>query len=359
MLNLVIPAAGVGSRLRPHTLHRPKPLMHVGGDVMLAHVLRSLSGADIDTTCLVVGHLGTQLTSYAQTLPGRRVKIVWQNEPLGQAHAIVQARQWLDGPVLVAFPDTILDVDLSVLQSAGTDGALFAHDVDEPARFGVVVTDERGRALQLVEKPTVHVSRRAVVGLYYVARGEALAMAIDTIIRRGRSPDGEVYLVDALQQMIDDGAVFAVHDVRAWADCGVPGDLLDANHQLLSRLEHNVAADTVAANEIRGPVAIAADATVSGSVVGPRVFIGPGCRVEGSHIGPDVSLAANATIVNAGLRDTIAEAGAGVWNSQLAGSLLGASCRVRGARGSMSLGDGSSIGSSVGSSIGSSVGSSI
>jgi glucose-1-phosphate thymidylyltransferase len=230
-----------------------------------------------------------------------------------------------------------------LLGLAGTDGTLFAHKVDDPARFGVVTTDESGIARQLIEKPMAPSSDLAVVGLYHVSSGRRLADAIETLIEASSPDQGELYLIDVLQRMVDDGARFQVRPVQSWADCGVPADLLEANRKLLANVEHNA---TEAAHErtvARAPTFVHQGSDVIRCRIGPRVFIGPGCRLVDSTVGPDVSLAGEATIERSWIQNTVAESGVHLTDSQLSGCLLGAGVSVSGASGALNLEDGSTI----------------
>jgi glucose-1-phosphate thymidylyltransferase len=342
-MNVIVLAAGLGTRLRPHTLHRPKPLLHVGDDVVLAHVRRALGAVDITRLVFVVGHLGDQIRTHVVEQWDPWARFVVQEDLRGQAHAVALAGEHLDGPTLVVLPDMVFAADLGALPAACADGVVFARAVPDPRRFGVVVTDAGGHAARFVEKPRVPVSDQAVVGLYYLADGARLLAAVERLMRtppRG----GEYYLADALQIVVDDGGRLEVRPVGVWEDCGTVGDLLRANRFLLERMPHAVPASIAAANVILPPVHIAAGARVSGSRVGPFAFIGPDSQVSRSTVGPHVALAGAVHLDGSTIADSIVEHGTVITAATLTGSLVGRHARVEGVRGQVNIGDWSTVG---------------
>lgn len=229
-MNIILPVAGLGLRMRPHTLHRPKALLHVAGDTVLGHVLDDLAAAiTADRWVFVVGHLGAQVEAWVRARYPFEARFVTQPQPRGQADAIALAREHLAGPVLIVFAaDTVFDIDLAGLadQTADVDGAVHLMPVDDPRRFGVAVLDAAGHVARFVEKPATPVSDLAVVGVYFVRDGAWLAHAIDRLVAERPPTAGEHYLADALQIMVDEGARLAARPVRAWVDCGtVPATL--------------------------------------------------------------------------------------------------------------------------------------
>lgn len=338
-MNVVIPAAGLGTRLLPHTLHRPKPLLHVGGATMLDHVLDRLAGIEVTNLVLVIGHLGEQIVAHMQRRGDFPTRFVAQSELLGQAHALALARRWLDGPTLVVFPDMVFELDRAVLDDARSDGVVFAHRVADPRRFGVVVTGPDGCAAQFVEKPDIAGPADAVVGVYYVKCGALLAVALDAVLSAGRTLGGEYYLAKALQQLVDGGARLSVRRMAGWRDCGTLPDLLRANRYLLERIAHDVPPNVDAVNAIVPPVRIAADARIVGSTIGPFVHVGPGCRLTGSVVGPHVSLAGANDLTQSIVRDTIVDVGASLVSAHVSAGVLGRRATVRGPHDGLNLGD--------------------
>jgi len=275
-MRVILPVAGVGSRMRPLTDKTPKALIPVGGETLLGRALRPLARLRPRDVVLVVGHLGDQIEAWARDVRDLPIRIVRQDRPLGQSHAIAQASEYLEGPILILFCDTLHDADLPSLfrladhveaggargartalahddtganasgrpaKSPPPDGVLHVHPVDDPSRFGVAVIDSEGRVVRLVEKPEQATSDLAVVGVYYVRDGAALREAIATRLERGLPDGGEHYLADALQAMIDGGARFEARRVDTWLDCGTLADLYAVEGRLRGAREHEHIAD--------------------------------------------------------------------------------------------------------------------
>lgn len=343
-MKVVIPAAGLGTRLRPHTHHRPKPLMPVAGKTVLGHVLDKLAPLEVEELIFIVGHLGEQIEAYVTENYAFKARYVVQEELKGQAHAIALAAPFIDGPLLILFVDTIFEADLAGLATLATDGVVYAKPVENPKRFGIVSLDEAGHITDFVEKPEVPQSNLAVIGLYYVKDGRWLLRAIDELMAEGRQTMGEYYLADALQRMIDQGAKLEAWPVGVWEDCGTWPAILQTNRYLLGQLAHSIAPGSLGDDAlVVPPVHIGPGSRVTASVVGPNVYVGDGCVVEHSVIGPAVSLAGGCTVVDARVSDTIADAGARIEQITLAGSLIGAAARVRGQAERMNVGDSSEI----------------
>lgn len=321
-MRLVLPMAGYGSRLRPHTWSKPKPLVSVAGKPVLAHLMDSFQAlGPLEEAVLIVGYLGDQIREFiAEQYPGLNARFVVQEQLKGQSHAIGLAREGLQGPTMIAFVDTLIDADFSGL---GGEGAIWAKRVDDPRRFGVVVAGEDGRVQRLVEKPQEPVSDLAVVGFYYFPKGEDLIAAIDRQMESGEMLKGEYFLADAINLMLEGGLRMRAEAVSAWHDSGTPPALLETNRYLLSHgscndLEWVGKPDM----EIVPPVYIDPTAAVSGSRVGPNASIGPDCVIADSQ-----------------LSESILEAGARVSDSSLVDSLIGRKAVVENVRGTLNVGD--------------------
>jgi glucose-1-phosphate thymidylyltransferase len=343
-MKVIIPAAGLGTRLRPHTYHRPKPLVHVAGDTVLGHVLDNLDGLEIEEMIFIVGHLGEQIKAYVESRYRFTTRYVRQEQLRGQAHAIALAREQIDGPLLIVFVDTIFTADLTALASAPADGVIHVKEVEDPRRFGIVTVTERGQITQFVEKPAVPTSNLAVVGIYYLKDGPWLLRAIDELIARGQETRGEFYLADALQIMIDQGAELVAWPVSVWEDCGTVPAILRTNRHLLHRLPPAEPPAALGPDVVLvPPVHLSPDATVTASVIGPYVHIGAGCRIDRSVVGPYVSLAERAHVTNALIHDAIVDTGARIEEAALTASLIGANARVHGRFDRLNVGDASEI----------------
>ncbi|MGI6209944.1 MAG: sugar phosphate nucleotidyltransferase [Anaerolineae bacterium] len=337
---VVIPVAGFGTRLRPHTYTKPKPLVNVAGKPVLGHILDRLAGLDIDRIIFVVGYLGDQIRDYVESNYNLPTRYVEQKELLGQAHAIGLTRPYVEGPVLIAFVDTIFEGDLSDLDHIRSDGAIYVKEVEDPRRFGVVTVAD-GQIRRFVEKPSQPVSNLAVIGLYYIKPYGLLFDCINELQRRNLRTEGEFYLADALQLMVDRGTRLEPRTVDVWKDCGTAEALLDTNRYLLENDSHNDVRP--AGSIVRPPVFISPDAQIEDSIIGPYVYIGPGCRVKGSVIGPYVSMAPGATVEQAILRDSIVNEDAHIDCALLSESLVGQHALVRGGFERLNVGDSSEI----------------
>ena len=273
----IIPVAGFGMRLRPHTHTRPKPLLHVAGKPIIGHILDQLVLVGIRRVVLVVGYMGELIADYVQQRSDF-AEVVWveQKELLGLGHAIALTRPIVGSdPMLMVYGDTIFRADLGSVLSASSDGLLGIRKVEDPRRFGVVV-EEIGRVVRLVEKPTEFVSDQAIVGVNLVRASEQLFACLTDLMARDVRLRGEFQLTDALQLMVEQGAHLATFPVVDWFDCGTQETMLETNRHLLQgALLPTHCTDTV----VIPPVHIDPLAEVNESVVGPHVSIGAGARV--------------------------------------------------------------------------------
>lgn len=332
-LTVVIPMAGFGTRLRPHTWSKPKPLVQIAGKAVLDHVLDVVATATDLKDCrlaFIIGYLGDQIRAHmAAHYPDVETSYYVQEEMLGQTHAIAMAREVIHGPTIVLFSDTIVQDDLSFLldPEAAQQGVIWVKQVEDPRRFGVVSVGPDGYVSDIIEKPDSMENDLAVVGYYYFSRGEDLIAAIDHQLNEGMITKGEYYIADAIRLMIDKGLKLATKEVDVWLDAGVPETVLETNRYLL-------ASDTGEEQAIRlnngvkivPPVFIHPDAEVAASVIGPHTIIGAGCQISYSKI-----------------ENSIVEAGALIETSQLRDSLIGERSRVIGARGKLDLADDSTV----------------
>lgn len=321
-MNIIIPVGGLGTRLRPQTWSRPKPLVSVAGKPVLGHVLDTLSVLEIERAAFVTGFLGEQIEEYVRDHYDFDAVFVEQDEPRGQSHAIVQAKGKVSGPTLIVFPDMVFEAPLEQLPSIDADGAIFVKQVDDPRRFGIVMLDD-GRATRLIEKPQEPESNLAIMGIYYVREVEDLFDAIERQMRDDIQTKGEYYLADAVQIMIDEGARFTTLPATVWEDCGTPDALLQTNRFLLDRAHTCPAAPD--------------------SVVVPPVYVAESARVSGSVIGPNVSIGDNVVVENAIVRDSIVDEGATIDSVMLTGSIVGRDAAVRGEPLRVNVGDSSDI----------------
>ncbi len=324
-MKIIIPLAGFGKRMRPHTYSKPKPLISVAGKAVLGHVLDTFSGLNVDEVVFIVGYLGEQIGAYVkQHYPNLTAHYVEQKELLGQAHALWLAREWMQGPVIVVFVDTIVETDISFLNNLepSVDGVIFTKEVEDPRRFGIVVTDAEGQAMKLVEKPETMEHRQALIGLYYFREGADLVVAVEEMFDRQLRTKGEYYLADAVQLMVDGGARFLVRGVDVWEDCGKVDAVLQTNRYLLRHGRNN-------------------DDTVSfpGALIIPPSYVAPTATLEEAVVGPYASIGDHAVVRRAVVSDSILEAEAVVESVILEASLLGRRAQVNGSAQSLNVGD--------------------
>lgn len=326
-LKIVIPMAGLGTRLRPQTWSKPKQLVGVAGKTVLDHVLDTLSTLpDPDDIELVniVGYLGGQIEAHIQNhYPHLTSHYVVQQDPRGQSHAIYLARQYLSGPILVIFADTLIETDLSFLADEPADAVAWVKTVPDPRRFGVTEVGEDGWVTRLVEKPQSMENNLAVVGFYYFNDAEDLISAIEKQMQRDTQIKGEYYLADAVNIMLERGLKMKTKEVSVWLDAGTPESLLETNRYLL---ENGLNNNSEAAKR-------------SGLVVIPPVFIHPSAVVQASIIGPHTSLGAGCQVLSSIIRDSILEDGAQVTDVILESSLVGRKALIRRRAGIINTGD--------------------
>jgi len=339
-MHVIIPVAGFGTRLRPQTYTKPKPLVNVAGKPILGHILDRLAGLDLERVVFVVGYLGEQIRDYVESNYDLPTRYVEQKELLGQAHAIGLTREHIRGPVLIAFVDTIFETNLHELGQIRGDGVIYVKEVEDPRRFGVVTVVD-GHIRRFVEKPSQPISNLAVIGLYYVRPYQQLFERIEELQQRNLRTEGEYYLADAFQLMVDRGTRLEARAVDVWQDCGTPDSILSANRYLLERNVYNsIRPDGCI---VTPPAFIAPDADVRSSVLGPYVYIGSKSRVQGSIVGPYVSVAAGGCIEQSIVRDSIVNEQAQITSAQLSHSLVGQYAHLRGSFQRFNVGDSSEI----------------
>jgi glucose-1-phosphate thymidylyltransferase len=320
----VIPVAGIGTRLRPHTHTIPKALVQVAGKPILGHILDELYPLGIREVVLVTGYMGERVEAYVDTAyPDLKVCYVVQEERMGLGHAIHLTERCVEsGPLLIVLGDTVVTADFSSL-IGGERTLIGVKEVDDPERFGVVVV-ENGRVMSLVEKPDTPPSNLAIVGLYYIVNSDLLFECLNEVVEKNIRTKDEFQLTDALLLMLERGEEMGVFPVEGWHDCGRPDTLLETNRFLLRRSGGN-----------GGPL--------PGSIVLQPVAIDPTAVVEHSVLGPFVSVAAGATIRDSVVKDSILSANSLVERSLLSGSLIGESAVVKGEFQRLNVGDSSEI----------------
>ncbi len=323
-MKVVMPLAGKGTRLRPHTHVTPKPLLRVGDKPILGYILDDLRDLGVHEAVMITGHLKEKVEAFmAEEYPDFHVDYVEQPVQNGTAGAVQFAAPYVQEDLLIIFVDTLFDADLSIVKDLPDDvaGVIWVKEVEDYQRFGVVLTDEQGFMTRIIEKPQEPVSKLANIGLYYIRDWKLLFQGIDHTMTATAGVAGEFYLTDAFQYMIDHGARIKAVEVEGWYDAGKPETLLETNQHVLAtrRGRPPVNGSNVTVHE---PVHVADGVTLEDAEIGPNVTVSPGATVRGSR-----------------LRDTIVGAGATVDGSDLHDSLIGSQARVRGVRGQVNVGD--------------------
>jgi glucose-1-phosphate thymidylyltransferase len=328
-MKIVIPLAGFGKRLRPHTFTKPKPLINVAGKTVLGHVLDMFEALDnVEEIIFIVGHLGEQIEEYvAQNYPHIKASYFEQKELNGQSTAIYLAREHLRGPMLMAFVDTLVETDLAALKHETADAVTWVKAVADPRRFGVAEVGADGYVTRLIEKPIDMKNNLVVVGFYYFKDAGLLMDCIREQIEKDIRTQNEYFLADAVNLMLGRGVRMRVQQVEVWQDCGKTETVLETNRYLLDHGHDNSASVTAESFVIVPPVNIHPTARITHSVIGPHATIAANCRVEGSII-----------------RDSILDEGAVVQDALLAQSLIGRDAKVGGRFRAFNVGEASEVG---------------
>jgi glucose-1-phosphate thymidylyltransferase len=309
-MKVVIPVAGRGTRLQPHTFSTPKSLMHVAGKPILGHILDSLEEIDTEEVIFITGPLGAKIRTYVKANYSFKTRFVDQKEPLGLGHAINCASPFFGkSQVLIILGDTILDFDLKKFADSKTS-SLGVKRLETNARhFGIVFPAKNGKVKRLVEKPDIE-SGLALVGLYYVRDGALLAKTLASMVASGEKSAKEYQLTDALQRMVEKGHVFSTALIDGWFDCGGLNALLATNRYMLPKNSNaHVPKRVLRDNIVIDPVSIHESCEITHSIIGPYVTIADGARVTRCQI-TDSIIESNATVSDSVLEKSIIGANA-------------------------------------------------
>ncbi|HET7275134.1 MAG TPA: sugar phosphate nucleotidyltransferase [Longimicrobiaceae bacterium] len=327
-MKVVIPLAGKGTRLRPHTHVTPKPLLRVGDKPVMSYILDDLRDIGVHDAIFITGHLKEKVEEYVQAeYPEFDARYVEQEIQNGTAGAVDLARDYVDEDLLIMFVDTLFDADLSIISTLPDDvaGIIWVKEVEDYQRFGVVVADDEGNMRQIIEKPSEPISKMANIGLYYIRDWKLLFEGISHVLQSPPGPSGEYYLTDAFQYMIDKGAKLRTVEVRGWYDAGKPETLLETNRHVITGARGKRPPEKPGVTII-DPVRVADDVELQDVEIGPNVTISAGSSVKSSR-----------------LRDTIVGSRAVVEGSDLHDSLVGNDATVRGVAGRVDVGDDSAV----------------
>jgi len=322
-MRALIPVAGVGSRLRPHTYTLPKVLLNVGGKPIVGHIVDKLSSIGIKDISVVVGYMGEMVEQYLTENYKANFKFIYQEERLGLGHAtyVALSHDGLDEPLLIILGDTVFDVDLAELLKS-ENSTIGVKKVEDPRRFGVAETRD-GVVTKLIEKPDKPTSNLALVGLYYIKSPRTLLAALQELIDRKITTKGEFQLTDALQLLVDRGEQINYFEIDGWYDCGKPETLLDTNRHLLKKTSHFKKRENV--------------------VIIPPVYIDDSAKIINSVVGPNATIDAEVSISDSLIRDSIIGSGASIQNSLLDSSIVGQNAQLRGSFKRVNAGDSTEI----------------
>lgn len=328
-MRIIVPMAGRGSRLRPHTLTIPKPLIPVAGKPIVQRLVEDITkvcGEPVEEIAFIIGDFGEQvekdLKAVAEGL-GAKGSIYYQEEALGTAHAILCAKESLDGKVVVAFADTLFKADFTLDTNA--DGIIWVNRVEDPRAFGVVKLDEENTITEFVEKPQEFVSDLAIIGIYFFNDGANLSNELQYLIDNDIKDKGEYQLTNALENMKNKGLKFKTGKVIEWLDCGNKNATVHSNQRVLEFEKDLDKTD--------------ASAEIENSVVIQPSMIMAGAKIKNSVVGPHVTVGKNSVIENSVISNSIIQNDASVKDANFTNSMIGNKAKYKGSRKDLSVGD--------------------
>jgi len=330
-MRIIVPMAGMGKRMRPHTLTVPKPLIPIAGKPIVQRLVEDIAkvcGEPVQEVAFIIGRFGAEveksLIKIAESV-GAQGTIHYQDEPLGTAHAILCAQSALTGPVVVAFADTLFKADFTL--DSSVPGTIWVQKVEDPKPFGVVKLNEQGQITDFVEKPETFVSDLAIIGIYYFQDGEYLREELQYLLDNDIKDKGEFQLTNALENMKNKGTTFVPGRVTEWLDCGNKDATVYTNQRYLEYLQE------------RGEQLVAESAKVTNSVLIPPVYIGEGAVITDSVVGPHVSVGNQSNIRGSVVSNSIVQQSASVVHANVTNSMIGSFATVASTPNDLSVGD--------------------
>lgn len=329
-MKIIVPMAGRGSRLRPHTLTVPKPLIPIAGKPIVQRLVEDIAkvaGEKIEEIAFIIGDFGDEvkesLIQIAEKL-GAKGSIYTQDEPLGTAHAIKCAENSMQGDVVVAFADTLFRADFAL--DKNSDGVIWVKKVDDPSAFGVVKLDDYGFITDFIEKPKEFVSDLAIIGIYYFSNAEKLMDEINHIMSNNIKFGGEYQLTTALENLRQKGAKFSLGKVDDWMDCGNKNSTVETNGKILDYEKE----------EFKTPPN---SSKIEGSLIIPPCFIGENVQITNSKVGPYVSLGNGTVVINSNIDNSLIQEKTVIDHGNLSNSMIGSHAEYFGVAREISLGD--------------------
>ena len=333
-MKIIIPMAGRGSRLRPHTLTVPKPLIPIAGKPIVQRLVEDLCDSfpgEVDEVAFIIGDFGKAVEEQLHRIArgvGARASIYAQDQPLGPAHAIFCARDSITGPCIVAFADTLFRADFSV--KPGDEGIIWVQQVDDPSSFGVVKVNDRGIITEFVEKSPDFVSDLAIVGLYYFRDGDLLREQLKHLIDNNIRDKGEFQITSVLENMKNGGVAFRASQIEEWLDCGNKDNVVYTNRRMLDikKDEENLVDPTVVRDN---------------AVIIPPCFIGEHTVIRNSVVGPHVSIGHNVVVEQSVIQSSVIQNNSTIRNANIADSMIGNEVEYEGKKSDLSIGDFSTL----------------
>ena len=329
-MKIIVPMAGRGSRLRPHTLTIPKPLIPIAGKPIVHRLVEDIvkvCDQEVDEIAFIIGDFGketeTELVAIAESL-GAKGSIYTQDQPLGTAHAIMCAKESLTGNVVVAFADTLFRADFTL--DSQSDGVIWTKRVEDPSAFGVVKKNAEGIITDFVENPEVFVSDEAIIGIYYFKDGDFLREELQYLLDNKIMDKGEYQLTNALENMKSKGSAFTSGTVNEWMDCGNKDVTVQTNGKILGFVNSE---ETL----------ISPSAKIENSEIIEPCYIGDGAVISNSKIGPFVSIGAGTKVSDSSINNSIVQNESEIQNAQLTNSMIGNKAFFDGKFSTVSIGD--------------------
>lgn len=331
-MKIIVPMAGRGSRLRPHTLTVPKPLIPIAGKPIVHRLVEDIAGVinqDIEEIAFIIhkdfgDQVPKDLIAIAEKL-GAKGTIYYQEQPLGTAHAIMSAKDSMSGPVVVAYADTLFRADFTLDTTA--DSVIWVKQVEDPSAFGVVQLNDKNEIVDFVEKPADFVSDLAIIGIYYFKSGETLRSELQYLLDNNIMKGGEYQLTDGLENMKQKGMKFVPGKVDEWMDCGNKNVTVETNSRMLGFLHAD------------GENMVSESAVLENSTVIPPCCLADGVVLKNATIGPNVSLGKNTKVEDSTIKNSLVQANSVIKNASLDNAMIGNNAVFNGKFTSVSIGD--------------------
>lgn len=331
-MKIIVPMAGRGSRLRPHTLTIPKPLIPIAGKPIVHRLVEDIANVinqPIEEIAFIIHkdfgeQVAKDLIAIAEKL-GAKGSIYFQDQPLGTAHAIMSAKESMSGPIVVAYADTLFRADFTLDTTA--DSVIWVKQVEDPSAFGVVKLNDRNEIVDFVEKPADFISDLAIIGIYYFKSGETLREELQYLLDNNIVKGGEYQLTDGLENMKQKGMKFVPGKVEEWMDCGNKNVTVETNSRMLGFLHND------------GENMVSASVTLDNSTVIQPCYLGENVIIKNSTIGPNVSLGNNTKVEDSTITNSLVQTGSVIKNAVLDNAMIGNNAAFNGKFTSISIGD--------------------